>query len=47
MINMMISTSMTSMSGVVFISIIGSPSVLLLVVCIAMAGGSFPCDPVR
>src|SRR5690348_8338139 len=41
MISMMISTSMTSINGVVLISIIGSPSELLLVVCIAMTGGSF------
>ena len=38
MISMMISTSMTSINGVVFISIIGSASsALVLVVCIDMA----------
>ena len=37
MMNMMISTSMTSINGVMLISIIGSPAVLSLVVCIAMA----------
>src|SRR5688572_29309037 len=37
MMNMMRRTSITSMSGVVLMSIIGSPSVLSLVVCIAMA----------
>jgi len=36
-ISMISSTSMTSISGVVLMSIIGSPSTLLPVVCIAMS----------
>src|SRR3954464_8841697 len=41
MMNMMSSTSMTSMSGVVLMSIIGSPESLSLVVCIDMASYSY------
>src|SRR5689334_14850875 len=41
MMNMIRSTSMTSMSGVTFISIIGSPEALSLVVCIDMALNSY------
>ena len=37
MMNMMRSTSMTSISGVMLMSIIGSPPVLSLAVCIDMA----------
>src|SRR3982750_3912561 len=37
MMNMMRRTNMTSMSGVVLMSIMGSPSELSLVVCMAMA----------
>jgi hypothetical protein len=40
MMNMMRSTSRTSISGVVLMSMIGSPDELSLVVCIAMAACS-------
>ena len=41
MMNMIRRTSMTSISGVVLMSIIGSPSTLSPVVCIAMADNSY------
>ena len=41
MMNMISSTSMTSISGVVLMSIIGSPSALSPVVCIDMANNSY------
>src|SRR5690348_6390333 len=41
MMNMIRSTSMTSMSGVVLMSSIGSPELLSLVVCIDMAAYSW------
>src|SRR5215217_5475554 len=41
MMNMMRRTNMTSMSGVVLMSSIGSPSGLSLAVCIDMANGSY------
>jgi hypothetical protein len=40
MMNMMRRTSMTSINGVMLMSIIGSPAVLSLAVCIDMAIGS-------
>ena len=41
MMNMIRSTSMTSINGVTFMSIIGSPTALSLVVCIDMAKNSY------
>ncbi len=41
MMNMMRRTNMTSMSGVTFMSIIGSPSALSPAVCIDMANNSY------